>query len=313
MITENALFNIGYNLLKECTYSLPKDKENAIKEAYEKESLEHSKFNLQILLEHLEESRCGKFSLCGDSGYPTFLIRVGKNCKVENGLQGIKRALRESVKKATMDYCFRSSMIHPFTGNNPGTNVTSYTPILEFLTEQEDLDGIELNAAFTGGATEIFGTAYKTILFADGLKGIKKFIVDSLILANETGGACPPNILGIGIGGTSVIASKLARLAAILRPIGTRHPEKDMAALEDELFHALNQLDMGPLAMGGKTTVLDVHVEYAYTHLIGIPVAIYLQCPAARINSTLIDPAGNAVKIDYPKWEKWFERSENND
>jgi fumarate hydratase subunit alpha len=151
----------------------------------------------------------------------------------------------------------------------------------------------------------VFGPAFRVLLNADGIPGIKKFVFDSLVIhGNKTGGTCPPNILGVGIGGTSDLAMKLAKEAAVLRKIGDRHPEENLAKLELELLEALNMTGVGPLGMGGKAMALDVHIEYAMSHLAGFSAALSVQCPAARVATIRVYPDGRVEDRDWPEWFK---------
>jgi fumarate hydratase subunit alpha len=122
---------------------------------------------------------------------------------------------------------------------------------------------------------------------SQGIKGIKQFALDTLLNAGSK--PCPPVILGMGIGGSADISMKLAK-QALLRPVTSHHPEAQIAALEEELLDALNDTGIGPMGMGGNTTVLGVNCEYAYCHTASHPVAINVQCWAARRASARIYP-----------------------
>ena len=114
---------------------------------------------------------------------------------------------------------------------------------------------------------------------ADGVKGVKQFVLESIVGAG--GKPCPPGIVGVGIGGSADYAMHLAK-EAIMRPIGTRNPDPLVAQLEDELFGLLNETGIGPMGLGGDVTVLQCHIEHADTHMTLNPVAVNYQCWAAR-------------------------------
>ena len=114
---------------------------------------------------------------------------------------------------------------------------------------------------------------------ADGVNGIKQFVLESIVGAG--GKPCPPGIVGVGIGGSADYAMYLAK-EAIMRPIGTRNPDPLVAQLEDELFGLLNETGIGPMGLGGDVTVLQCHIEHADTHMTLNPVAVNYQCWAAR-------------------------------
>jgi fumarate hydratase subunit alpha/L(+)-tartrate dehydratase alpha subunit len=130
---------------------------------------------------------------------------------------------------------------------------------------------------------------------ADGVTGIKKFVLESIVDAG--GKPCPPGIVGVGIGGSADYAMHLAK-EAIARPVGTSNPDPLVAQLEDELYELLNETGIGPMGLGGDVTVLSVHVENADTHMTLNPVAVNYQCWAARRASAHIAADGS---IEYER------------
>jgi fumarate hydratase subunit alpha len=131
-----------------------------------------------------------------------------------------------------------------------------------------------------------------------GLKGIKEFVLNAVLRAGSN--PCPPTILGVGIGGSSDIAMKLAK-EALLRPINQRHKDPEIAKLETELLEAINMLGIGPMGLGGKTTCLGLNIEYAYCHTASLPVGLNVQCWAGRRGTVRIHPDG---KTAYPTHER---------
>ena len=128
-----------------------------------------------------------------------------------------------------------------------------------------------------------------------GIKGIKKAVIEHIFKSG--GKPCPPTIIGVGIGGGADLALTLAKKAAILRPIGVRHEEDLVAQLEEELYDMANKLGIGAMGLGGDTTVLDVHVEYAYRHPATLPVGIVTQCWANRRAKVHIDANGKVEVV----------------
>ena len=172
-------------------------------------------------------------------------------------------------------------MKHPITGYDPGDNVSEHTPY--FTIQYVPGNEVEITYAAKGGGSEVFGgTRHQMLAFADGLDGIRQFVIDAYIASARAGAVCPPGILGIGIGGTANMAADLAKEAACLRKIGSRHPEPIFAKLEEELEQAINSLGIGHMGAGGRTSVLAVHVEYSYTHIAGVAVATSTNCCVAR-------------------------------
>jgi fumarate hydratase subunit alpha len=296
-----------YQLILKSICVLPENMKRALEAAYQRERDPLPKVHMETTLRHMRLSKEKMIPLCGDTGFPIFFVRLGPEIFIKGGVPALARAIRTAVQKATGDALIRPTVINPFTRENPGTNVGAHMPHIVYHFDA-DIDFIELTSAPKGGGTEVFGPAFKVLLHADGLPGIKKFVVDSLVVhGNRTGGTCPPNIVGVGIGGTSDLAMKLAKEAAVLRKIGDRHPEESVGKLELELLESLNMAGIGPLGMGGKTTVLDVHIEYAMGHLAGFSAALSVQCPAARVATIRVYGDGS---IEEREWPEWFKRKE---
>jgi fumarate hydratase subunit alpha len=125
---------------------------------------------------------------------------------------------------------------------------------------------------------------------SEGLQGVKHFIVNTV--TNAGGQPCPPTIVGVGIGGGADLAVKIAK-KALLRPIGTPHANPAVAMIEEELISQLNASGIGPMGLGGETTVLDVKIEVAHRHPASLPVGIVIQCWANRRASLLLHADGS--------------------
>jgi fumarate hydratase subunit alpha/L(+)-tartrate dehydratase alpha subunit len=130
---------------------------------------------------------------------------------------------------------------------------------------------------------------------ADGVKALKKFVLDTVV--GSGGNPCPPGIIGVGFGGTADLVGRLAK-DAILRPVGQRNPDPEIAAMEVELEDAINASGIGAMGLGGDVTTLAVHIETAYTHMTLNPVAVNTQCWPARRARAIIHPDG-AVEYGY--------------
>jgi len=304
MLDSKFFVPLMYDLISKAVCILPENVMNALESVYQGETEPLAKVQMQTTLHHMKLSKEKMIPLCGDTGFPVFFVRMGPKLFIKDGIPTLARAIEEAVRKATEDAWIRPTMINPFTRENPGTNVGAYMPHIVYKFDP-DIDFVELTSIPKGGGTEVFGPSFRVLLHADGIPGIKKFVFDSLIVhGNKTGGTCPPNIVGVGIGGTSDLAMKLAKEAAVLRKIGDRHPEESLAKLELELFDALNMTGVGPLGMGGKAMALDVHIEYAMGHLAGFSAAVSVQCPAARVATIRVYPDGRAEEREWPEWFK---------
>ena len=154
-------------------------------------------------------------------------------------------------------------------------------------------DGLDVKCVPKGSGSENM-SFLKMCVPADGVTGIKKFVLESIVGAG--GKPCPPGIVGVGIGGSADYAMHLAK-EAIARPVGTRNPDPLVAELEDDLFGLLNETGIGPMGLGGDVTVLSVHVEHADTHMTLNPVAVNYQCWAARRASAHV-AADGAVEYE---------------
>ena len=178
--------------------------------------------------------------------------------------------------------------MHTLTRENTGANVGYRVPIVhwDFV---PDWDGLDVKCVPKGSGSENM-TFLKMLVPADGVAGIKRFVLDSIVGAG--GKPCPPGIVGIGIGGSADYAMHLAK-EAIARPVGSRNPDPLVAQLEDELYELLNETGIGPMGLGGDVTVLQCHIEHADTHMTLNPVAVNYQCWAARRASAHITADGS--------------------
>ena len=146
----------------------------------------------------------------------------------------------------------------------------------------ETVEGIDILAAPKGGGSEIFGTFYRMLFPSDGEEGICKFVLDSICDACYSGKICPPAIVGVGIGGTADLCMKLAKDAALLRPVGKKNDDPKVAALEAKLFESLKNLGLGPMGSEGTNCVMGLHIDTALTHTAALPVAVNAQCLVGR-------------------------------
>ena len=306
MLDSQVLVPHIYEAIRKATYVLPENIAAALEEAYQHETDPLAKIQLETTLHHMKLAKEKRIPLCGDTGFPVFFVRLGSEVFINGGIPALEEAVKIAVQNATERGHLRPTVVNPFTRENPGTNVGAHMPLIDYKFDQ-DIDFIEFTSAPKGGGTEVFGPAFRVLLHADGVDGIKKFVVDQIIVHNNrTGGTCPPNIIGVGVGGTSDLAMKLSKQAAVLRRIGDRYPDKNIARFEVEILEAINMSGIGPLGMGGKTSALDVHIEYALGHLAGFSVGLSVQCPAARIATIRIYRDG---RVEEREWPDWFNRN----
>ena len=301
MIKTEIYEQVLFETIKRGATEISPDVKGAFVKAIEKERNLDAKKGLQATLNSMEMSKIRENPLCVDTGWPIFYFKVGNNCELEGGFVELENAARRAVAKATELGYLRATMKHPLTGFDPGNNIGMNIP--DFTYKFVDGDFIEISYAAKGGGSECFGgTRHRIVAFADGIKGIKKFVVDSFVASARAGAVCPPSVLGIGIGGTANVAANLAKEAACLRTVGSRHPDPLFAEIEKDLYDALNSLGIGILGAGGDTSVLAVNVEYAYTHIAGIACATSTNCMVARRASTRINADETVIKMQSPMW-----------
>jgi fumarate hydratase subunit alpha len=217
---------------------------------------------LFTILENIGIADAQDTLVCQDTGLPVFKAIVGLPVDVAE----LEARLNKGCERATVSYPLRSNTVHPLTRRHTGTNTGRGIPVikLEFAPE---LGCIRLIAAPKGSGSENM-SFLKMLTPAEGASGVKKFVLQCIF---ESGAKpCPPMIVGVGLGGTSDVAMQLAKEASTFRQIGSMSPDPDAAALE--------RTGIGPQGLGGVTTALAVHVEWAHTHISQNPVAVNIQC-----------------------------------
>ena len=223
--------------------------------------------------------------LCQDTGIPIYDVLIGAGVEFDG--HALKQAIRRGCERATREHPLRSSVVHPLTRRNEHTSCGAGVPVIHVdFVEQRDVLSIAMVPKGSGSEN---GSFLKMAIPAEGVDGIKTFVVDSVIAAG--GKPCPPTIVGVGIGGTSDLCVALAKRAAT-RALGSRCADPDGARLEEELSAAVNRLGVGPQGLGGDSTAFAVHVELAATHITMNPVAVNMQCHSARRATATFTPAG---------------------
>ncbi|MEM2431469.1 MAG: fumarate hydratase [Candidatus Bathyarchaeia archaeon] len=281
---------VALKLIKLAAVMLPKDVKEALQEAYRKESHPIGKLHLENILENIRMAEEMNIPLCQDTGVISFYLKVGS---IFSGLSMIERALCKAVREATLNIPLRSNAIDFFTNENSGDNTGRYLPYVNW--EFFNGDYIDITVLLKGGGSENACTV-KMLDPSDGLNGLKRFVLESVIRAG--GKPCPPTIIGIGLGGGADISMTLAK-KALLKPITEVNPDKRVAELEKELYTAVNMTGIGPMGLGGDTTTLAVKIEYAHRHPASYPVAIAFQCWAARKASARIHLNGEVEYLTH--------------
>ena len=240
---------------------------------------------LATMVENIGVAESTENLLCQDTGIPIFNVQIGRDVALDGW--ALKQALTRGTARATREHPLRSSVVHPITRRNEHTSCGAHVPVIHIdFVDQPEILRIEMIPKGSGSEN---GSFLQMLIPADGMAGVKRFVIDCAIKAG--GKVCPPTIMGVGIGGTSDLCMHLAKVAAT-RPLGSRCADAEGAALEVALAEAVNSLGIGPQGLGGDSTAFAVHVEVAATHITMNPVAVNIQCHSARRASATFTPAG---------------------
>ncbi|UCB61572.1 MAG: fumarate hydratase [Candidatus Bathyarchaeota archaeon] len=274
---------VAGKLLRLAVTELPKDIKEALQKAYQQETSSAGKTQLKAILDNIELAEKTQTPMCQDTGTIIFYVKAGAEAK---NLDKIPNALRNATKRATTEVPLRPNAVDPLELKNSGDNTGRNIPFINW-----DIipgDAVEITVQPKGGGSENV-CAMGMLSPGEGIKGLKKFVIDSVINAGSK--PCPPNILGIAFGGGADIALKLAK-KALLRPINQPNQNLELAKLEEELLEAANSTGIGPMGLGGKFTVIGVNVDYAARHPASYPAAVAFNCWAARRATAQIHPNG---------------------
>lgn len=265
-------------LAQEANHHLPEDVLAAIRRAQETEESPAGRDVLGQIVENAAIAAEGEFPLCQDTGFAVVFLEVGQEVHLVGG--SLTDAVNAGVARGYTDgYLRKSILAHPWLGGNTGDN----TPAI-LHTEIVPGEEVRIRLLPKGGGSEN-KSRLAMLTPADGLEGLKKFVIETVEKAGPS--ACPPLIVGVGVGGTFDKVAYLAK-RAVVRPIGRRHPRPEVAELEAELLEAINNLGVGPQGLGGRNTALWVNVEIFPRHIASFPVAVNIQCHAARQKEAIL-------------------------
>jgi len=264
-------------VIKKAETELPTDVIQALKKALKQET-GIAKTQLETILTNIQVAKETQRPMCQDTGIQTFYVSVGTDFPFINKIQDW---IIHGVQRATRDIPLRPNTVDPFTAINQKDNTGNHVPYITW--DFTDGDTVTITAFPKGGGSENM-SKLGMLKPGVGIEGVKDFVVAEMIKAG--GNPCPPTVVGVGIGGGADLALKLGK-KALLRPVGKRHSNTTIAAIEEELITRINASGIGPMGLGGKTTVLDVHIEKAHRHPASLPVGIAVQCWADR-RATLV-------------------------
>ena len=252
---------------------LPQDMVDGMRKAHQAEPSPVGKNILEQLLENAAIAANDGIPICQDTGLAVIFADVGQDVRIVGG--AFEDAINEGVRRGYVDgYLRKSCVAEPLFDRK---NTRDNTPAV-IHTRLVPGDSLRLRLAPKGAGSE--NKSVVTMLVpADGIEGVRKVVLDAVLAAGPN--SCPPMVVGVGLGGTMEMAAICAKRAAA-RDLESRNHDPRYAAFEGELLELINKTGIGPQGLGGLTTALKVHVEWAPTHIASLPVAVNINCHAAR-------------------------------
>ncbi len=256
----------------EACYILPDDVLGSLKDAWGIEESAAGKTVIDEIVENAEIARAEHVPICQDTGLTLVFVELGQDVHIVDG--SLYDAINEGVRQGYEEGYLRKSIVrHPLDRVNTADN----TPAV-IHTEIVPGDKVKITVAPKGGGSENMSIA-RVLKPAEGMNGVRKLVVDTVKNAGPS--PCPPIIVGVGLGGTMEKAALLSK-KALLREVGKPSSNPIDAEIERDLLEAVNRTGVGPAGLGGRVTALAVHVESYPCHIASLPVAITIQCHAAR-------------------------------
>ena len=263
----------------ESNISVGEDVKEALRKASEGEESALGKEILEVVLENHRIAEREKMPVCQDTGVAVVFLEVGQGVRLTGG--DLEEAVDEGVRQGYAEGYLRKSMVDDPVLDRKNTGDNTPAVIHTRIVPGED---VKVTLAAKGGGAENMSEV-RMMSAADGIEGIKDFIVDRV---NRSGGnPCPPIIVGVGIGGNFEKCAQLAK-ESLLRPLGEHHPDPRYAEVEKEVLKRVNDLGVGPQGYGGRTTALAVHIKTFPCHIASMPVAVNIQCHVHRHKSKVI-------------------------
>ncbi len=299
MISTSNIELAGYEIMKKAAIDIPEDYLAGIKSTQKQEQNTLSGYVIKTMIDNYEAATEDRRPMCADTGLPRYYVKIGDEAPLRGGFTGIERALRSATARATIDVPLRPNRVHPLWRTEHNNNVGINAPEIEWSFEP-DADWVDVTTVHKGG---LFGTDYRMLFPGDGIDGIKRFFLDTMISFGKRGLCCQPAIVGVGIGGSKDTCMQLGKQAACLRSVGEKNPDPKIAELESELMEMGNSIGMGPMGFVGSSMVVDCHIEVGYTHTGGMPVSVHTFCLSSRRATARLHADGS---IEYRTDPKWF-------
>ncbi|WP_249028967.1 fumarate hydratase [Tannockella kyphosi] len=252
---------------------LPSDLQQRITAFHQAEDYSLAKDTLQVLIDNATLAKEKRMPICQDTGMVTIYITIGQEVHIVGG--SLEQAIQQGVREGYEEGYLRKSIVSDPVFDRKNTFDNTPAVIHYTLVEGERFD---IQVVPKGFGSENMSQV-KMCKPSDGIEGIQAFVYDVVKSAGPN--ACPPMVIGVGIGGTFDKVTQLAK-KAMIRTIGSNHPDERYALLEKQWLEAINGMGIGPAGYGGKTTALALHIETFPTHIAGMPVAVSICCHVAR-------------------------------
>lgn len=298
MIPLSLLQSTAETLMAKAAIEIPEDYLGGLEKAASTETGELSAFVIRAMLDNYKAAKEDRRAMCGDTGVPRWYVKLGNDARIEGGPVALEAALRRATAKATRDVPLRPNRVHPLWRTDHDNNVGINAPEIDYAFHPEGA-WVDLTTVHKGG---LFGSDYRMLFPADGIDGIKRFYLDTLIAFGKRGLACQPAIVGIGLGGSKDTCMVLGKQASCLRTVGSRNPDPRIAALEDELQQVGNSIGMGAMGFMGSNMVVDCHIEVGYCHTGGMPMSVHMFCLSSRRATARVHADGRVAYRTDPEW-----------
>ncbi len=278
-------------LVRRSSCGLPDDVKEALRRAADAED-DNSRAQraLHIILKNVEEAEAANAPTCQDTG--TLIFHV--ECGPEHRQRPLREAIEVGVREATARQFLRPNAVDPVTGQNSGDNIGEGAPFIHF--EERDEPGLHIALLQKGGGSENVSAQYAlpnaALSAGRDLEGVRRVVLDAVQKAQGKG--CAPGILGVGIGGDRMSSAMTAKMQLCHR-LDDTNADPELAALEDRLLREGNELGIGPMGFGGKTTLLSVRVGKRHRVPASFFVSIAYMCWASRRAALRVDAAGHAT------------------
>jgi len=299
MIPIATIQSTAEELMAKAAIEIPRDYLEGLEKLAKTESGELSAFVIRAMLDNYKAAEEDRRAMCGDTGVPRWYVKMGNEARIEGGPIALEAALRRATARATHNVPLRPNRVHPLWRTDHDNNVGINAPEIEYGFHP-DADWIDVTTVHKGG---LFGSDYRMLFPGDGIEGIKRFYMDTLIGFGKRGLACQPAIIGVGLGGSKDATMVLGKQAACLRAVGSRHPDPKIAALEDELHELGNNIGMGAMGFMGSSMVVDCNIEVGYCHTGGMPMSVHMFCLSSRRAVSRIHADG---RVEYRTDPEWF-------